>query len=101
MVSNHKATRCHSCEFISSKCLLSFFETQALKNCEETSSRGTDRTGIAHPKEVERKKERKKEKESEENRGNQAFQQIVERLLGKGLRALKAPVASPSEGEIS
>ena len=31
---------------------------------------------------VERKKE---EKESEENRGNQAFRPIMERLLGKGL----------------
>ena len=31
-------------------------------------------------------KERKKEeKESEENRGNQAFRPIMERLLGKGL----------------
>ena len=29
--------------------------------------------------------ERMKEKESEENRGNQAFQPIMERLLGKGL----------------
>ena len=60
--------------------------TQALKNCEETSSRGSDRTGIARLKEeVERKKERKKEKESEENRENQAFRPIMERLLGKGL----------------
>ena len=34
----------------------------------------------------ERKKERKKEeKESEENRGNQAFRPIMERLIGKGL----------------
>ena len=31
----------------------------------------------------ERKKERKKEKE--ENRGNQAFRPIMERVLGKGL----------------
>ena len=31
------------------------------------------------------KEERKKEKESEENRGNQAFRPIMERLLGKGL----------------
>ena len=31
-------------------------------------------------------KERKKEeKESEENRGNQAFRPIMERLIGKGL----------------
>ena len=30
-------------------------------------------------------KERKKEKESEENRGNQAFRPIMERVLGKGL----------------
>ena len=35
---------------------------------------------------LSRKKERKqKEKESEENRGNQAFRPIMERLLGKGL----------------
>ena len=33
----------------------------------------------------ERKKERKKEKEEEENRGNQAFRPIMERVLGKGL----------------
>ena len=32
-----------------------------------------------------KKDERKKEKESEENRGNQAFRPIMERLLGKGL----------------
>ena len=36
-------------------------------------------------KKDERKKERKKEKESEENRGNQAFRPIMERVLGKGL----------------
>ena len=36
---------------------------------------------------VERKKERKKEKESEENRGNQAFRPIMERLIGKGLES--------------
>ena len=37
-------------------------------------------------KKDERKKERKKEeKESEENRGNQAFRPIMERLIGKGL----------------
>ena len=54
-----------------------------LKNCEETNSKGSCRTGIARLKEeVERKKE---EKESEENRGNQAFRPIMERLLGKGL----------------
>ena len=35
----------------------------------------------------ERKKERKKEKESEENRGNQAFRPIMERLIGKGLES--------------
>ena len=39
------------------------------------------------------KVERKKEKESEENRGNQAFRPIMERLLGKGLER--------SEGTIS
>ena len=35
-------------------------------------------------KDESRKKERKKEKE-EENRGNQAFRPIMERVLGKGL----------------
>ena len=30
-------------------------------------------------------KERKKEKEEEENRGNEAFRPITERLIGKGL----------------
>ena len=35
----------------------------------------------------ERKKERKKEKEEEENRGNQAFRPITERLVGKGLES--------------
>ena len=53
-----------------------------LKNCEETNSRGSDRTGIARLKE---EVERKKEKESEENQGNQAFRPIMERLIGKGL----------------
>ena len=45
--------------------------------CEKTNSRGSCRTGIAHLKEVERKKE--------ENRGNLAFRPIMERLIGKGL----------------
>ena len=35
----------------------------------------------------ERKKERKKEKEEEENRGNQVFRPITERLIGKGLES--------------
>ena len=33
------------------------------------------------------KVERKKEKEDEENRGNQAFRPITERLIGKGLES--------------
>ena len=55
-----------------------------LKNCKETNSRGSDRTGIACLKEeVERRK--KERKIMRKNRGNQAFQPIMERLLGKGL----------------
>ena len=52
------------------------------KNCEETNSRGSDRTGIARLKE---EVERRKKHNLKKNRGNQAFQPIMERLLGKGL----------------
>ena len=63
MASNHKATAVTTMKFIIRKCLLSSFDSvvaQALKNCEETNSRGSDRTGIARLKEVERKKKKKK-----------------------------------------
>ena len=91
MASNHKATAVTTMKFISRKCLLSSFagpcrctsSTQALKNCEETNSRGSDRTEIAWLED-----ERKKEKEEEENRpGKQAFRPITERLIGKGLES--------------
>ena len=54
-----------------------------LKNCEETNSKGSCRTGIARLKEeVERKKE---EKESEKNSRKSGFSTVMEWLLGKGL----------------
>ena len=53
-----------------------------LKNSEETNSRGFDRTGIAWLEE-----ERWKEEKEEENRGNQVFRPITERLIGKGLES--------------
>ena len=40
----------------------------------------------------------KVEKKKEENWENQAFGPIMEQLLGKGLGALKVPIASLSEG---
>ena len=58
-----------------------------LKNCEETNSRGSDRTGLARLKEeVERKKERKKKKKKKIGE-MAAFRPITERLVGKGLES--------------
>ena len=87
---------CHNHEIHQQK-MSSFFlpcrctsSTQALKNCEETNSRGSGRTGLARLKEeVERKKERKKEeKESEENWGKSGFSTDNGAAFRQGFRAL-------------
>ena len=69
-------------------------KASALENCKETNPRGSDRTGIACLREVI------KEKEYEKNQSNQAFQLIMEQLLGNGLECSKVPVVSLSEGEV-
>ena len=67
-------------KFLRRKMSSFFILNPSAENCEETNSRGFDRTGWKKKDE-----ERKKEKESEENQGNQAFRPIMEQVLGKSL----------------